>query len=368
MSPREKTEFDRVNALPRKTEGMVAYYYKPPTKYPARIYVFMHAEIWQDRNRRPMGLYNAFPFLKRQMNKEEIEYHHFDHRLCYHQYEDWDKLIYAEEKEAEQLDKEHPGYGAKFLTALKDHSKKYVIGERSMPVTPKPQTAQPDPTSILMQDLIRNGGNYTSREIADMMKQEQQGENRTVIMILLRELYKESAGEREEKPVLTVQLIEHKAAVSQQRSRRNFARRTFARNPLFALLEIRERYPEYTEEQLAADLKRKSIPVKKDKSKTPRDLRRCQLSKLAGNLKYEQDTKSYHDLCNRIVMLENAHKLRLDIPLAVSLDGLRKAYYFHWLTPEAEVKAFVNAANTKGASHDVLTQKFKTIIKGLGTV
>ena len=56
MTAREKAEFDRVNALPRKTSGIVAYYFKPQTKYPPRIYVFMHAEIWCDRNRRPIGL------------------------------------------------------------------------------------------------------------------------------------------------------------------------------------------------------------------------------------------------------------------------------------------------------------------------
>jgi hypothetical protein len=98
MTPPEKQEFERVNTLPRKTSGRVDYYYKPQTKYPPRIYVYMHAEIWCDRNRRPMGLFYALPFLSRPMNREEIEYHHFDFRLCYHQYEDWRKLIFADGK------------------------------------------------------------------------------------------------------------------------------------------------------------------------------------------------------------------------------------------------------------------------------
>ena len=108
MTPREQAEYDRVNALPRKTSGRVDYYFKPQTKYPPRIYVFMHAEVWCDRNRRPMGLFHALPFLSRPMNREEIEYHHFNTRLCYHQYEDWEKLLYAEKQEAAELDKETP--------------------------------------------------------------------------------------------------------------------------------------------------------------------------------------------------------------------------------------------------------------------
>jgi hypothetical protein len=114
MNASEKAEFDRINALPRKKEGRVDFYYKPQTKYPPRIYMYMHAELWCDRNRRPMGLFHAVPFLSRPMNREEIEYHHFDYRLCYHQYEDWDKLIYAEEQEADELDKENPGSGTTF--------------------------------------------------------------------------------------------------------------------------------------------------------------------------------------------------------------------------------------------------------------
>jgi len=366
MSPREQAEFDRVNAQPRKQEGLVEYYFKPPTKYPARIYVFMHAEIWQDRNRRPMGLYKAFPFLKRPMNREEIEYHHFNTRLCYHQYEDWDKLLWAEEKEAEELDRENPGSGTAFLTRLKAFRKQFVIGQASL-LTP-PKIVEPDPASVLMQELIQHGSNYTASEIAEMMQKEQDGENRIAIMILLRELYKEAAGERDDKPPLTTAILAHKVQVAEQRRRRNFVRRIFGKNPLFAILEIRDRYPDYTEEELAIDLKRKSQPVKRDKSKTPRDLRRCQLRKLAENLKYEDDEQNYHRLCNRIVLLENAHRDHADIPLLVNLEQIAKAYYFHWLTSEIEIKRFVADANTKGCTHDQLTSKHGDIIRDIGTV
>ena len=48
MSAREMAEYERMDALPRKQSGRVDYYYKPQTKYPPRIYVYMHAEIWCD--------------------------------------------------------------------------------------------------------------------------------------------------------------------------------------------------------------------------------------------------------------------------------------------------------------------------------
>lgn len=127
MTSREKAEFDRVNALPRKSWGTVAYYFKPQTKYPPRIYVFIHAELWTDRNRRPMGLFYRFPFLFRSMNRKELEFHHFDWRLCYYQYDNWDDLLYAEEREAAELDMENPGYGSNFLSELKKARQQYQL-------------------------------------------------------------------------------------------------------------------------------------------------------------------------------------------------------------------------------------------------
>jgi hypothetical protein len=78
QSASERAEYEQQNALPRKASGRVDYYFTPQTKFPPRVYVFIHAEIWQDRNRRPMGLLHATPFLSRPMNSGEIEYHHFD--------------------------------------------------------------------------------------------------------------------------------------------------------------------------------------------------------------------------------------------------------------------------------------------------
>jgi len=64
MTASEKAEFDRVNALPRRQEGRIITISRK-RKYPPRIYVFMHAELWRDRNRRPMVLFYAYPFLSR---------------------------------------------------------------------------------------------------------------------------------------------------------------------------------------------------------------------------------------------------------------------------------------------------------------
>ena len=50
MSPREREEYERQDALPRATSGTVAYYFKRQTKYPPRIYVFMQADGLVFRN------------------------------------------------------------------------------------------------------------------------------------------------------------------------------------------------------------------------------------------------------------------------------------------------------------------------------
>jgi hypothetical protein len=281
MNPREQVEFDRVNALPRKASGTVAYYFKPQTKYPPRIYVFMHAEIWCDRNRRPMGLFHAFPFLVRPMNSEEIEYHHFDTRLCYHQYEDWDRLIFAEEKEAAQLDSERAGTGTDFLEKLKGFRPNYpLLNSLNIP----PAVQPPDPHADL-RELIENSKNYTVAEIGELLDKEQQGEKRLAMLVLLRQLYKEKAGDTKRKISLTIERIERKVFLSQERCRKNFVRRVYAANPLFAIPEIQVKYAGYNEQMLTADLKRRPAKPKRKKHKPVTDLRRCQLHKLAAKLR-----------------------------------------------------------------------------------
>lgn len=363
MTAAEQKEFDRVNALPRKKEGRVDFYYKPQTKYPPRIYLFMHAEIWCDRNRRPMGLFHALPFLSRPMNKEEIEYHHFDIRLCYHQYEDWDKLIYAEQQEADLLDVENPGTGTSFLSQLQSFRQRCPIGSAAVRLKPIADPPVESAETILINELIRNGGNYQPKEIWQLIQQESEGANRLSIKILLRELYKQAAGEREKTKPLTPELIEQKAFHSKERTRKGFVRRVFKQNQLFALQEIQVRYPDYEEWQLMNDLQRKPGKPKKNRQKPVLDLRRCQLEKLAAQLKTAaDDEKKYHTLCQRMAILAEAHRNRLPIPVTVKLKAETLVYYFNWKTRETVVKSFVMLANTEGMSHEELGRKHQEMI------
>jgi hypothetical protein len=361
MTPREKAEFDRMNALPRKPSGKVEYYYKPQTKYPPRIYVFMHSEIWCDRNRRPMGLYNAMPFLTRPMNREEIEYHHFDIRLCYHQYEDWEKLIYAEEQEADELDKENPGTGTMFLAQLKSYGERYPIGTSQNQLTvAKPEQMESEETRYIRK-LIQHGQEYTAKQVTELMRAEQGAGNRMSILILLRELYKNF--EKSGKTQITPELIRRKVFLSQERTRKNFVRRVFKKNKLFALEEIHTRYPGYSEQQLTIDLKQKTSKFKAHKTKPVLDLRRCQLEKLAFKLKGTSDDGEYHHTCCKMVMLQNAHDYRLPIPLTVKLQGEVLVYSFHWKTRERTIKSFAELANTQGMTHESLKGKYQELLR-----
>lgn len=128
-TPEEKIRFDRDNSRERLKCGRVDLYFKPENSYPARIYVFMHAEMWRDRNRRPMGLAFSHPFISRPMTKEEIEYHHFDIRLCYHQYESLEKLLFSEQCECDFLDIQSVWMGTRYMHQLKKLINKYPIGK-----------------------------------------------------------------------------------------------------------------------------------------------------------------------------------------------------------------------------------------------
>lgn len=355
MNPREKAEYERVNALHRNAKGTVSYYFKPQTKYPPRIYVFMHAETWCDRNRRPMGLHHPSPFLQRPMNKEEIEYHHFDIRLCYHQYENWGKLIYAEEQEADRLDNENAGVGTAFLERLKGFQSKYPLGKFDINAPEDKESIAPDEEAELIRKLIDNGQHYSVSEVGQMLDEEQAGKKRLPVLILLRELYRTLATENAKPLQLTVAQVERKAEVSVQRTRKNFARRVFKENQLFALSEIQIKYPDYTEAMLQADLKTKRKKDRHKKKKQVLDYRRSQLEKLAKYLKYGNlDEKDYQRTCCRIVILQQAHELRLPIPKTVTYQKQTMVYSFHWKTRESVVKSFVQKANSEGMTHEQL--------------
>lgn len=126
LSHNEKSWIDYMDKLPRKVNGEMHYIYKPANSYPARIYVFVHGEMWQDRNKRPMGLSGAAPFLTRLMNAEEIEDHHFDNRMCYRQYESFEKLMNREKWEAEYSNIDTPGSGDEFIKKLETFKNRFI--------------------------------------------------------------------------------------------------------------------------------------------------------------------------------------------------------------------------------------------------
>lgn len=363
MNARQKAEYERVNALPRAKDGLVAYYYKPQTKYPPRIYVFMQAELWRDRNRRPMGLHNAFPFLVRPMNQEEIEYHHFNERLCYHQYEDWGKLIYAEEKEADFLDLENPGTGTEFLLKLRSFQDRYLLGDSVIPPVEKIEPVIEDEQSQLVSKLIQNGHHYPVAEIGKMLDEEQRGLKRMPILILLRELYKSLATAEPQPLTITVEQLQQKEAVSEQRTRRNFVRRVYKQNRLFALEEIRLKYPDYTEPMLQEDLKSKRKKDAHIRHKPILAYRRCQLIKLAKRLKEENlNETEYQKTCCQMVIMQHAHDLRLPIPKPVTYARHTEVYSFNWKTRESVIKSFVQQANSAGMNHEQLAKIHEQMI------
>ncbi len=364
MSQRERAEYERQDALPRKASGRVDYYFKPQTKYPPRIYVYMHAEIWCDRNRRPMGLHAAFPFLSFPMNKGEIEYHHFDWRLCYHQYEDWDKLIYAEEKEAEELDMEMEGTGTDFLNKLKTFRSKFPLKANLGELPPVPPEFQADGETIYLRELIDKGEQLSTAEVAKLLDSELQTNKRPAVMIALRQLYQNFGKAEGQQAALTETGIRRKVELQEQRTRRNFVRRVYQKNKLFAMEEIKTKYPEYTEAMLAADLHRTKKSAKRKKHKPVTDLRQCQLGKLAHRLKYNQlDDKAYHDTCNRIAILQQAHRLRLPVPLLVNLQKEALVYSFPWKIREGVVKEFVALANQTGMTHQTLKERHNEMVR-----
>lgn len=90
--------WDMIKDTPHKSGGVVEYYFKAKNKYPARIYVFMHAEQWRPRNRGAMALRGKFPFLSRPMTEIELLQSLPETRLPYFQYEDWN-VAASDEKE-----------------------------------------------------------------------------------------------------------------------------------------------------------------------------------------------------------------------------------------------------------------------------
>ncbi|MCC8409085.1 hypothetical protein LJ707_09095 [Mucilaginibacter sp. UR6-1] len=61
-------------------------------------------------------------------------------------------------------------------------------------------------------------------------------------------MYREKTGDRKRASAIPLEYINRKVFRSHERTRKNFVRRVFAVNPLFALQEIQERYAGYDEQ------------------------------------------------------------------------------------------------------------------------
>ena len=197
-----------------------------------------------------------------------------------------------------------------------------------------------------------------------MLADELQTQKRPAVLIALRQLYQNFGKPGDKQTVLAEQAIRRKVELRQQRSRRNFVRRVYQKNKLFAIEEISTKHPDYTEDMLSADLYIAKRTAKRKKHKPVTDLRQCQLQKLAHRLKYVQlDEKDYNDTCNRIAILQQAHKLRLSIPLIVNLQQETLVYSFPWKICEGVVKDFVTLANKPGMTHQELQKHHNKMVR-----
>jgi hypothetical protein len=212
-------------------------------------------------------------------------------------------------------------------------------------------------------NLITCGDELSPQQVGKMLREEQEGLKRLPILILLREYYKNAVLPYNSRVVISESLITRKVKRSQDRTRKNFVRRVYAQNKLFVMAEINSRYPQYTEVMLFADLIKNPTPKKRKKRKPVVDLRRCQLQKLAIKLKLEElNPKDYHDICTRMVLLQNAHDCRVPIPLVVTLNKDTQVYSFGWRTREGVIKSFVALANSNGITHTMLSEKHKEMV------
>lgn len=148
--------------------------------------------------------------------------------------------------------------------------------------------------------------------------------------------------------------------------RKRFVRRIFKRMPLHALWLIRERYPDYQEENLLADLviryrKKRSFRRKKDKKGTY--FRNEQIRKYAMELRFRETWEPEYDkACQQIAMLTQAENEHRDIKLLVKIGSESKYYHFKHYTRECFIKDFITAANKKGSTHDELEELRCTLI------
>jgi hypothetical protein len=229
---------------------------------------------------------------------------------------------------------------------------------------PVPPELPADGETLYLRELIETGDALNAAEVYKMLVDEQHTEKRPAVLIALRQLYQNFGKPEERRSVLAEANIRRKSELQQQRTRRNFVRRVYQKNKLFALQEINTKYPGYTEEMLWEDLHIARKKEKHKKHKPVTDLRGCQLQKLAHRLKYVPlDDKTYHDTCNRIAILQQAHSLRLPVPLIVNLQQETLVYSFPWKIREGVVKDFVALANKPGMTHQVLRERHDEMVR-----
>ncbi|PYF68417.1 hypothetical protein [Pedobacter nutrimenti] len=144
--------------------------------------------------------------------------------------------------------------------------------------------------------------------------------------------------------------------------RKRFVRRIWKKTPLFAMSFIKERYKDYTEDQLLSDLlinkKYKKRPKFK-KRPSSFGLRVSQIQKLAGLLRFSDVLEvERNTICNKIVGYENSLKHKLPILLTVRYDNETMVYQFPWNETETKIKTFVSLTK-KFSSFKELDEGFK---------
>jgi len=256
------------------------------------------------------------------------------------------------------------GAGTDFLKQLKSFRSKFPLKADLGKLPPGPPELPADEETVYLRELIDTGDALGASEVAKLLDDELQTHKRPTVLIALRQLYQNFGKPGDEQTPLAEQGIRRKVELQQQRTRRNFVRRVWQKNKLFAMEEIRLKYPDYTADVLTADLHQKKKTAKRKKLRPVTDLRQCQLQKLAHRLKYTQlDEKDYNDTCNRIAILQQAHSLRLPVPLLVNLQKEALVYSFPWKIREGVVKDFVALANKPGMTHQALQERHNEMIR-----
>lgn len=156
---------------------------------------------------------------------------------------------------------------------------------------------------------------------------------------------------------ITLGFAQRRCRIIETNRRKKFVRRTVKSAPLFALSLIRERYPDYVESMIAADLKLGKGYKRRDKLvKRPSDmgLRICQIRKLNSKLGYaDPESKEYNTYCNQIAGYMNGLKTKSPIIIEVKYNKIKMEYAFAWNATESKVKSFVALANKLTSFEDL---------------